>query len=112
MSPPTGTDVESNPTLATDLTSKPRPKPAKQAIAPSTLDAVDEFPHQHPKRGRSRSDTNGTVPASIIQPPAKKTKVSNTTSPADDIGNSVESHAASISSSFAYQLGCQSRCPG
>jgi hypothetical protein len=91
-SPPT--DIESNPSmLATDLTSKPRPKPrpksAKQAIAPSTPDAVDEVPHQHPKRGRSRSDTDGTVPASIVQPPAKKTKVSNSISPADDnIGNS------------------------
>ena len=52
-------DVESNPTLAApgDLTAKPwpkpRPKPAKQAIAPSASDAMDEIPHQHPKRSRS-----------------------------------------------------------
>jgi len=45
--------------------------------------AVDdsEIPQQHPKRSRSRSDTDEMVPASIIQPPAKKTKVSNNTSP-------------------------------
>ena len=90
-------DVESNTqdTLATDLTTKPRPKPrpkpAKQANTPFPLDAVDEIPHQHPKRGRPRSDTNETVPASNVQPPAKKTKISNTTSPVQrsgKVGNS------------------------
>jgi len=62
------TDVESNPPVATDLTAKPqpKPKPAKQAIALSVLDAVDEIPHQHPKHGHSRSNTGGTVPASIV----------------------------------------------
>jgi hypothetical protein len=87
------TDVES--TLATDLIAKPRPKPrplakpGKKAVAPVELapDPADETPHLRSKRGHSRSIADETVPASIIQPPAKKTKISNITSPVQRGGN-------------------------
>lgn len=91
-------DVESNSLLAADPTTKPRPKPrpipVKKAIAnaPSMLDVVDdsETPQQPRKRGRPATDTDGTVPASNVQPPAKKTKISNSTSPVQrgrNVGN-------------------------
>jgi hypothetical protein len=80
-------DAESNPSLdagpTTNPRPKPRPKPAKKPIAPSVLDAaldaVDDpdTQHQPPKRGRSMSDTDMIQP----EPPAKKSKTSNTTSP-------------------------------
>lgn len=78
-------NVDSNPSLPAEPTAKPRPKPRPKPkpIAPSAPDAVDDskIPDQHPKRGRSGSDTDETVPASIVQPPAKKTKLSNSTLP-------------------------------
>src|SRR5271168_4956075 len=94
-------DAGSNPTLAADPTAKPRPKPrpkpVKKTIAsaplasmPTLLNAVDddsEIPQLHPKRSRSRSDTDETTPASIVQPPAKKTKLSNNTLPVQRGGN-------------------------
>ena len=75
-------DIESNSSLPADATAKlrpkPRPKPAKKPIAAtlSTPDVVDDLvvPRQRTKRGRSATDTDGTVPASIVQPPAKKKK--------------------------------------
>jgi hypothetical protein len=87
-------DAESDPTLAADPTAKPRPKPRPKPVkktiasAQSMLDAVDdpEVPQQHPKRGRSRSGTDD-IPASIVQPLAKKTKLSNNTLPVQRGGN-------------------------
>jgi hypothetical protein len=78
-------DAESNPTLATGPTAKPRPKPrplpAKNSIAPLMLDAADavDDPQQPPKRGRSKSNVDETAPASNDQPPAKRKKISNGT---------------------------------
>ena len=71
-------DIESNSSLPADATAKPQPKPAKKPIAAalSTPDVVDDLvvPRQCTKRGHSATDTDGMVPASIIQPPAKKNK--------------------------------------
>jgi hypothetical protein len=115
-------DVESNSALDTRPTEKPRPNPrpipAKNSTTPSVPDAVDhpQQPAVPPKRGRSKSNADGTVPTSTNQPPAKKKKGSNGTSPvkhASSIGNlnlNVAS-ASSLSSTFACQSGCQSRCP-
>ena len=79
------TDIESNPIPATDLPAKaqpnPEPNPVKEPISLSALDAIDkntQLLQPHPKRTRSRSGTDGTVPD--VQPPAKKKKT-NTTSP-------------------------------
>ena len=77
-------DVESNPTLGTRPTvkpqPKPRPKPAKNSTTPPVPDAVDHPLGPVPlKRGRSKSNADGTVPTSTDQPPAKKKKGSNGT---------------------------------
>ena len=95
-------DIDSNPTPLAEPSAKPRPKPrpipAKKATAPPVPDAVDdsEIPDQRPKRGRSRSDTDGTVPASTVQPLAKKTKISNTTLPVQHGGNVANSRSKPV----------------
>ena len=71
---------------------KPRPKPAKNSNTPSlpVPDATDH-PQHATKRGRSKSDADETEPTSTDQPPAKKKKGSNGTSPikhASSVGNS------------------------
>ena len=74
-------DVEYNSTSAANSTANPqpktRPKPMKKTavqaapLVPDTVNDLD-IPQQRPKRGRSESDADGTAPASIDQPPAKK----------------------------------------
>lgn len=100
------TDIESNPIPATDLPAKaqpnPEPNPVKEPISLSALDAIDkntQLLQPHPKRTRSRSGTDGTVPDGTVpdvQPPAKKKKT-NTTSPVQrrNIGTS-RSRAAGV----------------
>jgi hypothetical protein len=94
-------DIESNTAITVDPTvkprPKPRPKPAKKAVAAPVLvpDAVDdsEIPQHHPKRSRSGSDT---VPATTVQPPAKKMKILNATSPVQHGGNEGNSRWKSL----------------
>lgn len=86
-------DVEPNTTLAVNPAAKPRPKPRpKPARKQLTPDAVDD-PQQHSKRGRSRSDADENGPAFIVQPPAKKTKTSNTILPVQHGSNSGDSRS-------------------
>lgn len=87
-------DVEPSSILDANSTAKPRPKPRPKpatntALAPPVPDTVNDLdiPQQRPKRGRSRSDADPTAPASIDQPPAKKKKEPNTTSPVKRDGN-------------------------
>ena len=82
-------DVESNtPDLTTKPRPQPKPKPSKRVIAPSVLDAVDEIPHQRPKRGRSGSNADGTAPT-IDQPLTKKSKIAEADLPVPRGGNGV-----------------------
>ena len=73
------TDIESNPIPATDLPAKaqpnPEPKPVKEPISSSALDAVDEntqLLQQHPKRTHSRSGTDGMYLMFNHQPKKRK----------------------------------------
>ena len=86
-SPLPGHDIQSNPLPATgELTAQPRPKPRPKQIdrsqPQSALDVVDETQHQHPKRGRSGSDSNTEIAESsgTHQPPTKRSKKTDTTS--------------------------------
>lgn len=94
-------DNESDPALVVDPTVKPRPKPrptAKKPIAIPEPEVVDdlEIPQQRPKRGRPRSNTNATVPESIVQPPVKKAKTSGTTLPVQHDGNLGDSRSKAL----------------